>query len=77
MKTTSHPKIQQQHLARKAIVYLRQSTPQQVDRNLASQQLQYAMAERARKFGWRSVEVIDEDLGSSAAVGASRREGFE
>ena len=35
------------------------------------------MAERARKLGWTSVEVIDNDLGSSAAVGASRREGFE
>lgn len=77
MKDPLHHKIQPQHLDRKAVVYLRQSTPQQVERNRESQRLQYAMAERARRLGWQTVEVIDLDLGSSAAMGAAPREGFE
>jgi DNA invertase Pin-like site-specific DNA recombinase len=70
-------KITPQHLQRKAIVYLRQSSERQVQHNQESQRLQYALADRARQLGWRSVEVIDTDLGSSAGVGAARRKGFE
>lgn len=70
-------KVQPEHLGRKAIVYLRQSSDKQVRENLESQRLQYAMAERARALGWSNVEVIDSDLGRSASVGAKRREGFE
>jgi len=70
-------KVQPEHLGRKAIVYLRQSSDKQVRENLESQRLQRAMADRARALGWSNVEVIDSDLGRSASVGAKRREGFE
>jgi DNA invertase Pin-like site-specific DNA recombinase len=72
-----HPKITPTHLSRRAVVYLRQSSDQQVRQNKESQNLQYALQERARHLGWRNVEVIDTDLGFSASVGAGRREGFE
>jgi DNA invertase Pin-like site-specific DNA recombinase len=71
------PKIKPEHLARKAIVYLRQSSEKQVRQNLESQRLQYEVAERMRALGWRQVEIIDSDLGSSAAMASARREGFE
>jgi DNA invertase Pin-like site-specific DNA recombinase len=71
------PKIKPEHLARKAIVYLRQSSEKQVRQNLESQRLQYEVAERIRALGWKQVEIIDCDLGSSAAMAAARREGFE
>ena len=71
------PKIKPEHLARKAIVYLRQSSEKQVRHNLESQRLQYEVADRIRKLGWRDVEIIDCDLGSSASMAAARREGFE
>ena len=69
-------KIQQQHLSRKAILYIRQSSPYQVMNNLESQKLQYAMEARLRGLGWSEVEIIDEDLGRSAA-GEVTRSGFE
>ena len=70
-------KITAEHLSRRAIVYLRQSSEGQVRNNLESQKLQYAMVHRARGLGFSEVEVIDVDLGASAAVAAKRREGFE
>jgi DNA invertase Pin-like site-specific DNA recombinase len=71
------PKIRPEHLARRAIVYLRQSSEKQVRQNLESQRLQYEVAERIRALGWKEVEIIDSDLGSSAAMASARREGFE
>lgn len=71
------PKIKPEHLARKAIVYLRQSSDKQVRQNLESQRLQYEMAERVRSLGWKQVEIIDSDLGFSAGMASTRREGFE
>lgn len=71
------PKIKPKHLARKAIVYLRQSSDRQVRQNLESQRLQYELAERIRSLGWQQIEVINSDLGCSAAVGSATREGFE
>src|SRR6266496_2228850 len=71
------PKIKPEHLARKAIVYLRQSSDKQVRQNLESQRLQYEVAERIRGLGWRHVEIIDSDLGSSAGMASARRKGFE
>src|SRR6516162_3965984 len=71
------PKIKPEHLARKAIVYLRQSSDKQVRQNLESQRLQYEVAERIRSLGWRHVEIIDSDLGSSAGMASARRKGFE
>jgi len=70
-------KLTGEHLARKAIVYLRQSSPGQVKNNVESQELQYAMARQAKRLGFRDVEIVDVDLGSSAAVAAKRRKGFE
>ncbi|MCY3641933.1 MAG: recombinase family protein [Gammaproteobacteria bacterium] len=68
-------KISADHLSRRACVYIRQSTPDQVRNNLESQRRQYALAERARTLGWHDVEVIDDDLGSSGS--GSHRPGFE
>jgi len=59
-------------LERMAVVYVRQSTPLQVQVNLESQRQQYALAEVARIRGFRSVEIIDDDLGRSASGGAAR-----
>jgi DNA invertase Pin-like site-specific DNA recombinase len=69
-------KIRPHHLERKAILYVRQSSAYQVNNNLESQKLQYAMEERLRILGWREVEVVDEDLGRSAS-GSVTRAGFE
>src|SRR6202165_1756688 len=71
------PKIRPEHLARRAIVYLRQSSGKQVRQNLESQRLQYEVADRIRALGWKQVEIIDSDLGFSASMGSARREGFE
>ena len=72
-----HHKISPEHLQLKAIIYLRQSSPKQVEQNLESQRLQYAMAERAKALGFTNVEIIDCDLGKSAAPGAADRKGFD
>jgi len=72
-----NPKIKPEHLARNAIVYLRQSTDKQVRQNKESQLLQYAVAERVRALGWQQIEIINSDLGSSAGLAAAQREGFE
>jgi DNA invertase Pin-like site-specific DNA recombinase len=69
-------KIRPHHLERKAILYVRQSSAYQVNNNLESKKLQYAMQERLRDLGWREVEIIDEDLGRSAS-GTVTRAGFE
>jgi hypothetical protein len=69
-------KIKAQHLERKAILYIRQSSVYQVNHNLESQKLQYAMEERVRQLGWREIELVDDDLGRSAA-GTVTRAGFE
>src|SRR5437870_2466416 len=69
-------KIKPQHLARKAILYIRQSSAYQVSHNLESQRLQYAMQDRLQHLGWREIDVVDEDLGRSAA-GMVTRAGFE
>ena len=66
------------HLARKAMIYIRQSTPQQVLTNQESLRLQYALRLRAIELGWRSedIEIIDADLGQTAAA-AQNRQGFK
>ena len=68
----SSEKITSEHLGRKAVVYVRQSSMEQVRHNLEGQRRQYELAERARLMGWREVEVIDEDLGRSGATSAGR-----
>jgi hypothetical protein len=69
-------KIKPHHLERKAILYIRQSSAYQVSNNLESQKLQYAMQERLRQLGWRDIDIVDDDLGRSAA-GTVTRAGFE
>jgi DNA invertase Pin-like site-specific DNA recombinase len=75
---TKHPKILPQHLERQAYVYIRQSTPQQVEQHLESQDLQYQLVQRAQALGWNEsqVVVIDDDLGKSAITAVDRR-GFQ
>ena len=69
-------KIKSQHLQRKAILYIRQSSTYQVNNNLESQKLQYAIQGRLRQLGCCEIEVVDEDLGLSAA-GTVVRSAFE
>ena len=70
------PKLTPEHLRRKAIVYIRQSTPGQVLHNKESQRRQYGLADRAREMGFQEVEIIDGDLGRSAC-GLVERPGYE
>ena len=70
----SAEKIGVQHRARKAVLYVRQSSAHQVAHNRESRALQYAMRERLMQLGWSEIEVIDEDLGRSA-LRAGRRGG--
>jgi DNA invertase Pin-like site-specific DNA recombinase len=56
------PKIKPEHLVRKAIVYLRQSSEKQVRQNIESQRLQYELAERIRGLGWQQIEIINPEL---------------
>src|ERR1700756_1421875 len=59
-------------LKRKAVVYVRQSTQTQVMTNLESQRRQYDLVELARRHGFGSVEVIDDDLRRSASGSIAR-----
>jgi DNA invertase Pin-like site-specific DNA recombinase len=76
MKVTLNPKISDYHLARAAIIYIRQSSERQVQQNVESARLQYALVERAAQLGWSQPLVIDEDLGKSAGYEA-QRSGFQ
>ena len=71
-------KVQSRHCDRLAIVYVRQSTLQQVERHQESTRLQYGLVERALQFGWsrERVVVIDDDLGRSGAA-AAMNPGFQ
>ena len=69
-------KVRPHHLERKALLYVRQSSAQQVLHNRESSALQYAMRDRLTALGWSQIEVIDDDLGRSAA-GTVQRAGFE
>ncbi len=75
---TTSQNIQAHHLNRKAIIYIRQSSPNQVINNQESLRLQYGLKERAINLGWqeRSIEIIDADLGVSGAS-AHHRKGFK
>ena len=69
-------KVRPHHLERKALLYVRQSSAHQVLHNRESSALQYAMRDRLTALGWSEIEVIDDDLGRSAAGGVQRA-GFE
>jgi DNA invertase Pin-like site-specific DNA recombinase len=71
-------KVRPWHLQRKAIVYVRQSTPQQVLDHRESADRQYGLVHRAAALGWPQgrVEVVDEDQGRSGQT-AEGRPGFQ
>src|SRR6201981_435602 len=66
---TRPEKIHSRHRERLAMVYIRQSTVQQVERHQESTRLQYALVDRAYQFGWtrETIVVVDDDLGRSGA----------
>ena len=66
------------HLGRKALIYIRQSSPHQALTNQESQHLQYALRQRAHECGWadEAIEVIDTDLGRTAST-TQGRQGFK
>lgn len=70
--------ITPQHRQRKAIIYIRQSSPHQVLTNQESLRLQYALQQHALELGWRveDIEVIDSDLGITGKS-ARPRQGFQ
>ena len=69
-------KLTADQLRRGAIVYIRQSSPNQVLHHLEGKQLQYALPDRARQLGFQQVEVIDDDQGRSG-LGLVERSGFD
>src|SRR5712692_744713 len=75
----SSVQITPSHLARKAAIYIRQSSHGQVLHNKESQRLQYGLEERAVNLGWprSQVIVIDEDLGVSGRGGGITRTSFD
>src|SRR5512142_370222 len=70
----SEQKVTASHRSRAAVIYVRQSTLVQVERNRESTARQYDLVSRARELGWprTAVMVIDEDLGVSGASAAGR-----
>src|SRR3954449_5867505 len=70
--------VKPHHLGRRAVIYVRQSTPHQVLTNQESLRLQYALRQRAGELGWREadIDVIDADLGLSGGA-AAHRQGFK
>ena len=70
-------KVTASHRSRAAVIYVRQSTLVQVERNRESTARQYDLVSRARELGWprTAVTVIDEDLGVSGASAAGRGPG--
>ena len=71
-------KITASHLSRVAVIYVRQSTLAQVERNTELTARQYDLVARARQLGWPAgqVRVVDGDLGVSGSV-TSQRDAFE
>src|SRR3954453_13288972 len=74
--TPRDPKITARHLAHGALIYVRQSSPTQVQRHPESARRQYALAERAQRLGWpaEQVTITDEDQGKSGAGSAATHE---
>jgi DNA invertase Pin-like site-specific DNA recombinase len=74
---TDNDKVQPSHTQRAAFIYIRQSSPSQVEHHRESTARQYDLVARACEFGWskEQVIVIDEDLGLSGDS-AARRSGF-
>src|SRR5256884_9972452 len=75
---SEHTKITASHRSRMAVIYVRQSTLAQLERNSESTARQYNLTERAVELGWprSAVRVVDADLGVSGSV-LGHRDGFE
>ena len=71
-----NPKLTNERLSRRALVYVRQSTIGQLTHNRESRHRQYELVQHAHELGFRAVDVIDEDLGRSGS-GLSERPGFQ
>jgi DNA invertase Pin-like site-specific DNA recombinase len=71
-----NPKLTSDRLRRRAVVYVRQSSPTQLAHNHESRLRQYGLVDRARELGFMATEVIDDDLGRSGS-GMVERPGFE
>jgi DNA invertase Pin-like site-specific DNA recombinase len=76
MNPLAEQRILPQHLARHALVHVRQSSPSQVRINVESTRVQLGLREKALALGWKSPIVIDDDLGISAG-GFADRPGFQ
>jgi hypothetical protein len=74
---TDVSKVKPSHTARKAFIYVRQSSASQVEHNRESTARQYALGDRAQQLGWTKdqVVIVDDDLGLSGAS-ADKRSGF-
>ncbi|MEM0978998.1 MAG: recombinase family protein [Cyanobacteria bacterium P01_H01_bin.58] len=74
----SYEKIQPYHLERLAVVYVRQSSMQQVVQHQESTRLQYGLVDRALALGWprERILIIDDDLGKSG-TSSQKRQGFQ
>ena len=75
---STNAKIRVEHLRRQAVVYVRQSTPNQIRCHRESTVRQYALADRAKELGWSAaaLQTIDEDQGRSGAR-SDHRDGFK
>ncbi len=71
-------KITASHRSRAAVIYVRQSTLAQVERNTESTARQYDLVNRAGQLGWprEAIRVVDGDLGVSGSV-TGQRDAFE
>ncbi len=69
-------KIRTTHLERRAVVYLRQSTPNQIELHRESTERQYALADRASSLGWDTslISILDSDLGKSGQTTTGRED---
>lgn len=79
-ETASEPKVTARHLVKRALIYVRQSSPTQVQRHPESARRQYGLTERAQRLGWdpTQITIIDDDQGKSAkgSAAAQGRDGF-
>jgi DNA invertase Pin-like site-specific DNA recombinase len=78
MRASLGYKIQTEHLGRRALIYVRQSTLAQVRENVGSKARQYDLVQRALDLGWsrEQIVVVDQDQGHSGAS-AEGRDGFQ
>jgi len=73
---TMSSKIADQHLARQACIYIRQSTMGQVRFNQESTERQYNLKTKAESLGWKpeQIRILDRDLGQSGSATTNRED---